>query len=142
MPLTNFPNGVSSFGQPVLPGSFGVPFTGDVWFVDPVNGSDGNNGQSPTRAFATLYKAHAAATSGNNDVVYLIGNGAASGTARLSLANAQTVDSTVTTGTLVWSKSAVHLIGIAAPDPSRSARPDCSPDRHLHRCYLWLYDLR
>lgn len=114
MALTNFPSGLSSFGIPVLGGA-ALPFTGRYFFVDPVNGSDGNKGDSPGKAFSSLYAAHAACTSGNNDVVYLIGNGAASGTARLSLANAQVVDSSVTAGTLVWSKNATHLIGITAP---------------------------
>lgn len=112
--LTNFPGGLSSFGIPVLGGA-NVPFTGTYFFVDPVNGSDGNTGLSPSRAFQTLYKAHASMTSGNNDVCYLIGNGAATGSARLSLAAALLVDSSVTAGTLVWSKSACHLIGICAP---------------------------
>lgn len=113
MPLTNFPNGVSSFGMPVLPGT--PQFTGNAYFVNPASGSDGNSGTSPDQAFATIYKGHAACTAGRNDVVYLIGNGGTSATARLSLANAQAVDSSVTAGTLVWSKAATHLIGIAAP---------------------------
>lgn len=114
MTLTNFPNGLSSFGVPVLPPA-GPVFTGKVFFVNPATGSDGNRGDSLDRAFATLYKAHSVMTSGNNDVCYLVGNGATSATARLSLANAQSVDSTATTGTLNWTKSACHLIGIAAP---------------------------
>ena len=113
--MTTFADGVFQYGgMPVTPG-VPVPFTGKTFFVDPVNGADGNNGKSPERAFATLYAAHDRCTSGNNDVVYLIGNGAASGTARLSTALAQTIDSTVTAGTLVWSKSATHLIGVTAP---------------------------
>lgn len=114
MALTNYPNGLSSFGIPVLGGA-NIPFTGTYYFVNPATGSDGNTGKSPGRAFATLYKAHSVMTSGNNDVCYLIGNGAASGSARLSLANAQSVDSSVSVGTLVWSKNACHLIGICAP---------------------------
>ena len=104
-------------GVPVLPNGVPIPFTGNWWFVDPVNGSDGFDGQSPVsgRAFQTLYRAHAAAKSGNNDVVALIGNGQASGSARLSTALAQAVDSTATSGTLTWSKNALHLVGIAAP---------------------------
>ena len=121
MATTNFPYGVSSFGVPVLPG-IPVPFTGKYFWVDPVNGTDGYEGTSPARAFKTLYKAHSMCTSGNNDCVFLIGNGAASGTARLSLANAQSVDSTVTVGTLVWSKSATHLIGIGVPSNNGRAR--------------------
>ena len=56
--------------------------TGKWFFVDPVNGLDGNPGTSPAagKAFATLYAAHAAMTAGKNDVCVLIGNGAASGT--------------------------------------------------------------
>lgn len=114
MPLTNFPNGVSSFGIPVLGGA-NIPFTGKYYFVNPATGSDGNTGTSVGRPFQTLYKAHSVCTSGNNDVVYLIGNGASTGSARLSTALAQTVDSSVTAGTLVWSKNATHLIGITAP---------------------------
>lgn len=113
MGTTNFPNGVSSWGVPVLPAN--VPFGGNVYFVNPATGSDGNRGDSLDRAFATLYKAHSVCIAGNNDVVYLVGNGAASGTARLSTALAQSVDSTATAGTLTWSKNATHLIGVTAP---------------------------
>ena len=121
MPLTNFPNGVTSFGVPVLSG-MSMPFTGDYYFVDPVNGSDGNRGTDTERPFKTLYKGHAACTAGNNDVVFLIGNGATTGTARLSVANAVLVDSTATTGTLTWSKNSTHLIGISAPSANVRAR--------------------
>jgi hypothetical protein len=120
MPLTNFPNGISSFGIPVL-GS-GIPFTGKYFFVDPEHGSDGNSGLSPKKALKTLYKAHALCTAGNNDVVYLIGNGGTTATARLSKANAVLVDPTATTGTLTWSKNATHLIGITAPTVNGRAR--------------------
>lgn len=115
MSLTNFPFGITSFGVPVLGSISGIPFTGNYYFVDPVNGLDGNAGNSPSKALKTLYMAHQKCTSGNNDVVVLIGNGAASGTARLSVANAQVADSTATTGTLNWTKSATHLVGVCAP---------------------------
>jgi hypothetical protein len=117
---TNFPGGVSSFGMPVLPG-VRVPFTGKVYFVNPATGNDGNDGLSPEvgRAFATLYRAHAECVSGNHDVVFLVGNGGTTGTARLSiaLALAETTRSgatAATSGKLIWSKSATHLIGISA----------------------------
>ncbi len=113
--MTTVADGLFQYGgMPVTPG-VPVPFTGNTYWVDPLNGADGNTGRKPTNAFATLYAAHAACTSGNNDVVYLIGNGASSGSARLSLANAQVIDSTATAGTLNWTKSATHLIGICAP---------------------------
>lgn len=115
MALTNFPNGITSFGVPLLGGVGGIPLTGTWYFVDPANGSDSNDGLSPSSALTTLYMAHSKMTAGKNDVCVLIGNGAASGTARLSTALAATVDSTATTGTLTWSKNACHLIGVTAP---------------------------
>ena len=112
MSLTNFPNGASSFGIPVLGGA-AIPFTGTYFFVDAVNGS--NQGTSNGSAFASVYKAYSMCTSGNNDVIFIIGNGGTTATQRLSLANAQAVDSTVSAGTLVLNKNAVHIIGITAP---------------------------
>lgn len=120
--MTTVADGLYQFGgQPVGPGGMPLLFgkQSKAFFVDPVNGADGNDGQSPMRALATLYRAHALMTAGQNDVAFLIGNGAASGTARLSLANAiagKAADAAdPTAGTLVWSKAACHLIGIAAP---------------------------
>lgn len=115
MGTTNFPNGVTSWGVPVLGGIGGIPFTGNYYFVDPVNGLDGNAGTSVGKAFQTLYAAHNAATDGNNDVVVLIGNGQLSGSAILSLALAQSITSTATSGTLNWTKNATHLVGVCAP---------------------------
>ena len=126
MALTNYPNGISSFGVPVLGGAGGIPFTGTYFFVDPVNGADGNSGTDPTLPLATLYAAHRKMTAGKNDVCVLIGNGATSGTARLSLALAQADaiagGTTVSAGSLVWSKNACHLIGVAAPSMDTRAR--------------------
>jgi len=100
------------------------PSVGKYIFVDPANGSDGNKGDGPgpSKALATLYKAHSLATAGKNDVVVLIGDGGTTGTARLSLALAVTVDSTATTGTLTWSKNATHLVGVGAPAYNQRAR--------------------
>ena len=113
--MTTVADGLFQYGGMAVTPGVPVPFTGNTYWVDPVNGSDSNRGTSPHRAFSTLYAAHNACLSGNNDVVYLIGNGASSGSARLSLANAQVTTPAATTGTLTWSKSATHLIGIAAP---------------------------
>ena len=112
--MTTFSDGLFQFGGTPVP-SAPLSFTGKSFWVDVVNGSDGNVGTSPSKAFSTLYAAHAAATAGNNDVVYLIGDGASTGTARLSLANAQVWDSAASAGTLVWSKNATHLIGVGSP---------------------------
>jgi hypothetical protein len=115
MTLTNFPNGVTSFGIPQLGGIGGIPLTGTWFFVDPALGRDANDGLSPETPFATLYRAHSKMTAGKNDVCVLIGNGASGGSARLSTALAQTITSTVTAGTLTWNKNACHLIGVGAP---------------------------
>lgn len=114
MALTNFPNGITSFGVPVLGTIGGLPFTGNYYFVDPVNGADGNDG-TPELPLKTLYGALAKCIAGNNDVVVLMGDGTSAGSARLSTALAQSIDSTATTGTLNWNKNATHLIGVAAP---------------------------
>ena len=109
----------------------GMPVTGGippflrngskVFFVDPVNGLDGNLGTAG-RPFASLYKAHKMCTSGNNDTVFLIGDGTSTNTARLSTANATTADSSLTTGELIWSKNATHLIGISSGSGNSRAR--------------------
>lgn len=91
-----------------------LPFTGKHFFVDPATGSDGNTGSADS-PFKTLYKAIAKATAGNNDVIFLVGDGSTTGTARLSLANAQAIAAGATDGTLEWSKNATHLIGLTAP---------------------------
>lgn len=66
--LTNFANGVSSFGVPVngsIPVVLGAYGVGTIYFVDPTNGADGNTGLSPKQAFATAEVAYAAAVSGD-----------------------------------------------------------------------------
>lgn len=102
MTLTNFPNGVSSFGVPMVGGIGGIPLTGTWWFCDYVNGSDGNEGTSAESPLKTIGEAHTRAVAGNNDVVVMIGNGSTTATQRLS-------------STLTWSKNATHLIGVTAP---------------------------
>jgi len=79
-----------------------LPFTGKTFFVDPLNGSDSYSGKSLAQAFATLPAGYAALTSGANDVLVLVGNGAAAGSAFLDEG-------------LTWAKNAAHMIGIAAP---------------------------
>ena len=74
MGLTNFPNGVSSFGIPVLGGG-GIPATkGNVFFVDYGSGSDSHRGNRPNRAFKTLAYAYSKVTTNNFDVICLIGS--------------------------------------------------------------------
>lgn len=74
MTLTNFPNGISSFGIP-LPGGFPMGLT-DTFFVDYGNGSDGvsTKANSATRPWKTIAKAEDAVTTNKNQGIALIGS--------------------------------------------------------------------
>jgi hypothetical protein len=103
MPLTNFPNGVTSFGIPMVGNNM---FGGDTYFVRPRTGLDGNKGDDPGRALKTIQAAHDKCTAGNNDVVYYISESttsSASGTQQL------------VTAAITWTKSFTHLIGVSPP---------------------------
>ena len=82
--------------------------TGNVFYVDPVNGLDTNDGQTPSASpgghgpVQSLGAGYNLLRSGFNDVLVLIGNGQSSGSARLSAG-------------FTWSKNAAHLIGVCAP---------------------------
>lgn len=94
----------------------GLGTTGNIYYLDPVNGLDTNDGSSPAKAVQTLAQGYALLVSGNNDVLVLIGNGAASGSCRIT--------------TFTWAKSACHLIGICSPSQisqrARIANPTTS----------------
>jgi len=78
-----------------------LQWPGDIAYIDPANGSDGNGG-SVNAPLASLDKFLAGAVAGNNDIAVLIGDGSTAATARES-------------ATLAWSKNATHLIGLCAP---------------------------
>ena len=81
----------------------GFGTVGTVIYCDPANGYDNSaEVNNPDKPFKTLAGAYAAATSGKNDVIVLVSDGAATGTAR--------VDTAIT-----WAKNATHLIGLGAP---------------------------
>jgi hypothetical protein len=70
MPLTHFPNGLTSFGIPQLGGQNRFDgWWGTSRFVDFDNGNDANTGTEPTRAYKYLQTAIDASTI--NDVVYV-----------------------------------------------------------------------
>lgn len=72
MTLTNFPNGLSSFGIPVLP-SGGIPTTtGAVFFVHSGTGSNGNTGRDPDHPFATIDYAVGQCTANQGDVIVVM----------------------------------------------------------------------
>lgn len=69
--LTNYPNGLSSFGIP-LTGPWGnVPLDGEVFFVDGENGNDGNPGTSPDSSFSTIGRALEFVTSGKGTMIFI-----------------------------------------------------------------------
>lgn len=73
MSLTNFPNGLTSFGIPVV--GAGIPSSrGKYFFVDYGSGSDGNSGTDITRPYKTISKAYSMATTNKDDVIVLMGN--------------------------------------------------------------------
>lgn len=72
MSLTNFPNGISSFGVPVAGG--GLPTTSSIGkyiFVDATYGVDGNDGSSWDTAVKTVAQAYSLATTNHDDVIVL-----------------------------------------------------------------------
>ena len=96
MPLTNFPNGVSSFGIPVVGANDDGKVWGDTFFVDATNGNNGNDGKSPTTALLTITAAITKCTTSKGDRVF-IRNGAY-------------------TEDLTLAKNGVQLIGESASD--------------------------
>ena len=111
------PLGITQFGaftpttanliqQAIAGAGFGT--TGNIYYLDPVNGLDTNNGlldtpvgQSGQGPVQTLAAGYALLRSGYNDVLVLIGNGQASGSARIN--------------SFTWAKNAAHLMGVCAP---------------------------
>ena len=98
--LTNFPNGIQT---PFVVGGT-VITQGNVYFVKPRTGADGNDGLSPATALKTCAAALAKCTAKQNDVVYLISEGGST--------SSDTTD--YQTATLEWNKESVHLIGVCA----------------------------
>ncbi len=66
--------------------SAGLFTPGNIYFLDPANGSDASGVGSLAAPFQTLGQAYAQCVAGNNDCVVLVGNGATTGTARLNAA--------------------------------------------------------
>lgn len=85
------------------PDMFDQANQGNVFYVRPRTGSDGQDGRTPQTAFKTLATALDACVANQNDVVYLMAEGNAS---------ADTTDYQATA--LNWNKDMVHLIGVGA----------------------------
>jgi len=73
MGLTNFQNGISSFGVPVH-GSGDLTTTGNVYFVDSgqANASDSHKGTDSKKALLTLDAAVGKCTANNGDIIVLM----------------------------------------------------------------------
>lgn len=72
MALTNYPNGVSSFGVPLM-GAGQIPSTtGQYLFVNSVTGSNGNDGLSAYAPKSTLAGALTAANANKGDVIIVM----------------------------------------------------------------------
>lgn len=99
-----------------------LPFyTRNHYYVDYLYGSDDNDGTF-TMPWKTIYKAYAEMDSGRNDVCHIMTDGTSNSTQRLSLANAQTIVPSATTGTLTWGKNAAHIVGEGVFSGSPRAR--------------------
>lgn len=70
MGTTNFPQGVSSYGVPVLPSAGGQVLTNGVIFVDTVNGVDAGTGNGPSNPYQTL--TYAISQAAANSTIYVM----------------------------------------------------------------------
>jgi hypothetical protein len=93
---------VGQFGMPLFGVAGAPPFTGNYFWVDETNGSDGNTG-GPSDAFKTLTQALSRCTSGNSDVIFMTG-------------------SVHVTATVAWNLNKTHLIGLSPPSQNSRAR--------------------
>lgn len=73
MSITNYPNGISSFGLPVVPATTPNVTTGNIFFVHSGTGSDvGGAGKSPSTPFDTIDYAIGKCTASKGDVIYVM----------------------------------------------------------------------
>lgn len=71
MSITQHPNGVSSFGVPIL-GSGNIISTGKFFFVDSNTGSNSNSGSDPAHALATIDYAVGLCTANSGDHIIVM----------------------------------------------------------------------
>ncbi len=90
--------GVSSLGDLKDGVLASLPFIGNKYFVDPANGSDGNDGTDYAAPMKTILAAYNKCTDNANDVVFLIGSPTAHNPA----------------AAVTWSKNYTHLVGLSS----------------------------
>ena len=74
MTLTNFPNGITSFGIPMV-GSSDLTTTGSIFFVDSGNAARGDTpdkGSAPDTPFSTIDFAVGRTTANNGDIIFVM----------------------------------------------------------------------
>lgn len=102
------------FGAKIMPndiaGMIGLPYVGDIYYIDPINGTDTNGGKDQNDAFKTLTAAYAATTNNHHDVIVIVPGGPGTGEPY----------ATVETAAITWSNNLTHLIGNVAPTPMSS----------------------
>lgn len=103
------------YGAKITPneiaGMIGLPYIGNLFYIDPINGSDSaNSGTSQNNAFKTLTTAYAAMTTNNHDVTIIVPGGPGTGEPY----------ATVETAAITWSKNLCHLVGNVGPTPLSS----------------------
>lgn len=74
---------------------------GNIIYLDPFAGYNGNSGQYPSQAVATLQAAYNGLREGKNDVAVLLSNGLTTSSARLASG-------------FTWSKNEAHLMGYSS----------------------------
>ena len=79
MSLAQFPNGISSFGMPIIGGNYIT--TGDVYFVDSVTGSNGNTGKDTNHPWDDVDYAIGKCTASNDDHIFVFPGHTETGTA-------------------------------------------------------------
>ncbi len=72
MPLTNYPNGLSSFGMPVIGGNAIPTTTGSYFFVDSGTGGDVTGNGTKENPYATVDFAVASTTADKGDVIIVM----------------------------------------------------------------------
>ena len=112
--MTTFGDQVFQYGGVPVTGGGMLPVLGGgakAFFVDPVNGADGNGGLSPKvgDTLKTVSTAYGLCTANRGDVVYILNDGNTSGSVR-------------ETAALVWAKDNTHLVGLCAPSINQRAR--------------------
>ena len=100
--LPGFKEGLVKVGPNEIAGMLGLPYVGDIFYVDATAGSDtANAGKSADDALATVAAAYNLTTSGAHDVIIIVPT---RGTGR-----------TAETTAITWANNFTHLVGNAAP---------------------------